>query len=594
MRRTKKRYWFRISAIVAGAFLAVLSARAAFFSFDKESTRGPSLLRRDGGVRAVGMGGAMVGISAGVASLPWNPAGLQESPRPEVQAAHAGLFGGQSLDQIGGLWPLWVRGERGTLGFSIARLAHEPFALVEGGTPAGTVAPSEMVVGMSLSGPLGLGAWGLTGKWIRQDLADQSGTAFGLDAGLLGARGPWSAGIVVVNAGTPLTIGSERMDLPLALRAGGARRFRGAGGDWVVSSQVDVPADERVETRFGAEWARALARDWTGALRGGFRTRESRFSVGAGVRQGPVEINYACVFDADLGDSHLFDLTFRFGRPLAEEARRRDLIAAAYESLDAGDPFGAAERVDALRGISPRARSLRDLSDRLNRRLAETIDPPLLWKQGQHAEAASQWAEAARAYRKLLIVQPAHEDATRALKRVEIELDRDAAEAARAAVRAERRRQGKVAAARAQRAAAAGNFSEAYVEWRRAAQDDPDRADFAADRDRTAARVYETARRAEDAGSIDRAAALYRLLSEGTPAYQDSADRGRRLSALDLESRRRRGRALYEEGLTLYRGGDRTAARRLFQRALEEDPDNHPVRRALDRLDRESPRDTRP
>lgn len=581
----KRRSWFKGSGVVLGVMLANVPGRAALFSSGDENTRGPSILKQDVGVRAMGLGGAAVGVVDDPSALYWNPAGIQSAAQQEVQFMHAAIFADQTHDFLGYLRPHWRRGERETLGLSVSHLDHGQFEVLDDAQSAGTANPSETVVGLSFARPLWSGAWGLTGKWVRQDLFDQQGDSYALDAGYQATRRGWGYGIALANLGPALSLGEVKTELPLVIRAGLARKsLRVARGEMTVAVQGEAPADDRLRGRLGLEWDRPFAEFWRGALRSGYRTDGSRFTLGAGLAHRGLEFNYAFAMNGELGATNLFDLTFRFGPRLAQEVQREELVTAAREALDQGQYSQTSLHLETLEHVSPRDPRLMALRARLNQSLAETIDPALLWKQGQEAQAAKKWETAALLYRKLLIVQPDFPEGAKALKEVEKEIELARAAVAQEAVRKARAKELLGVVKEAREAEEREDWPTAVKAWRRVVQGEGPGGRFQQESAECLARAYAAAEKAEESGQTDRAVFLYRILAEGTPPYKDSAQRRDRLLEKVAAERRRQGQALYEEGLRAYKEGNMEKARALFEKAIELAPNDRAVQKALERL----------
>lgn len=581
----KRKYWFRVNQVIWGGVLSALPVRAAFFSSGDENTRGPSILKQDVGVRALGLGGSAVGVVEDPSALYWNPAGIQMAPQQEVQFMHAAIFSDQTNDFLGYLRPYWRRGERETLGLAVSHLAHGQFDVVDDAQSAGTANPSETVVGVSFARPLRSGAWGLTGKWVRQDLFDQRGDSFALDAGYQATRRGWGYGIVLSNLGPALSLGEVKTELPLVIRAGLARKsLRVVRGEMTVAVQAEVPADDRPRGRLGLEWACPFAEYWRGAVRSGYRSDGSRFTLGAGLAHRGVEFNYAFAMNGELGATNLFDLTFRFGPLVAEEIKREELVTAARKALDQGQYSQTSQHLENLEHLSPRDHRLMELRAQLNQSLAETIDPDLLWKQGQEAQAAKKWETAALLYRKLLIVQPDSSEGAKVLKEVEKEIELTRAAAAQEAVRKARAKELQGVANQAREAAARKDWPTAVKAWKRVIREEGSRGRHYQDSVDCMALVYDVARKAEDGGQIDLAVTLYQSLSENPGPYQDSAQRSAQLLERAAAERGVRGQSIYEEGLRAYREGNLEKARALFEQARELAPHNRGIQKALERL----------
>src|SRR5438552_1981024 len=78
-----------------------------------ESREGASFLRQAGGVRPLGMGSAFVAVADNAQAVYFNPAGLANCRRPEIDA----MFSPQKFDQkLGSLESAVPLGSAGTLG----------------------------------------------------------------------------------------------------------------------------------------------------------------------------------------------------------------------------------------------------------------------------------------------------------------------------------------------------------------------------------------------------------------------------------------------------------------------------------------------
>ncbi|MCK5738648.1 UPF0164 family protein, partial [bacterium] len=69
------------------------------------------------GARALGMGGAFVGIADDASALYWNPGGLPEIPRPEFIFMHSEWLADMDYDYLGLVLPL---GGAGSFGLSLS------------------------------------------------------------------------------------------------------------------------------------------------------------------------------------------------------------------------------------------------------------------------------------------------------------------------------------------------------------------------------------------------------------------------------------------------------------------------------------------
>ncbi|MBI5836599.1 MAG: PorV/PorQ family protein [Candidatus Eisenbacteria bacterium] len=278
------------------------------------------------GARALGMGGAFVGLSDDATAMYWNPAGLGFLTRRQLLPAHSEEFGQVlNYDYLGFVQPL---SPRETLGFAVVRLSLDNIPLTDslrtqpgpGGLPVPIydegrliyTSDSEMALLMSygrvVSRRLNLG---LTVKLIRQSVAEHSSFGFGADVGAIYTPSPSvSFGLALHDAfGTFLNWDTGRHErISPSLRAGTAIT-RGIGQDHLVTLAGDVYLtfdNRRTFSQFstgkvggefhtGAEyWYRR-----TLALRAGFN--HGNFTAGAGGRRGRFALDYAFISNSNAG-----------------------------------------------------------------------------------------------------------------------------------------------------------------------------------------------------------------------------------------------------------------------------------------------------
>lgn len=152
------------------------------------------------GSRALGMGGAFVGIADDASAAYWNPAGLTFLPAQDLQLTHAEVFGGLLNHDVGS-WARRIGTEenRATIGVTVIRLGVDDIkitqdALVQNSGGLVQIDPSKVRLksaydlGILLSYARAMGPrWAIGGnfKMIRQNLVDVgSSFGLGLDLGL--------------------------------------------------------------------------------------------------------------------------------------------------------------------------------------------------------------------------------------------------------------------------------------------------------------------------------------------------------------------------------------------------------------------------
>jgi F plasmid transfer operon, TraF, protein len=225
------------------------------------------------GVRALGMGGAFVGVADDASAIWWNPAGLATGGLFSMAVDYESLDDDRSGASIFTATP--------PLGLGYVRTTIEGLVTHQAGVTLLHTFVDGFTVGASLKFVRGLASL------VPGDDALGRGTnSFDLDAGALYIRGPWRVGLTVRNIVEPHfdTIDGTPLRLERMARAGVAW----LEGDWTVAVDADVTssssspladaADDRRMLAAGTEWrwGRRLA------ARGGFR-----FNT-AGDERGPV------------------------------------------------------------------------------------------------------------------------------------------------------------------------------------------------------------------------------------------------------------------------------------------------------------------
>lgn len=245
------------------------------FSSNGQGTRGPAVLKMPGGARAVGVGGSCVAVADDASATQWNPAGLQRVSEKEVQLMSAQLFAGQRQQSVMYAHPAWRARRRETWGVNATLLDVDSFDVRQEGEFVGSARPQEGAAGVSYAHALWGASWGATGKVVRAETYQQSGTAYQVDLGFMGPgmTDRWSWGLVLSNLGTPLALGAQKISPPTVLRLGGAwKKAVSDRGSVLITGQVDGEVKDNVEERAGAEYALRVNSDWTAVVKAGVQT----------------------------------------------------------------------------------------------------------------------------------------------------------------------------------------------------------------------------------------------------------------------------------------------------------------------------------
>ena len=367
-----------LSALVA-QFLALnsLPAYAAKIHPDAGSTSA-AFLKIGAGARAVSMGGAFTAVADDPYAVFWNPAGLAGLKERHASFTHNEYFQdlGQELfvyttegEKLRFLRPSYLR--KGTWGLAL-NYFHTPKDLerrsgLYESDPLYPISPVEGTFkAYDLAFSLGYGFaydadtnLGGAVKFISQTIDDESGSTAALDLGVtrsfnwLGGR-LFNAGASVQNIGPGLKLSSKSYALPLTLRAGLSHHIPEAGA--LLSLDVSKPIDNYPFFALGLE------QQLTGrlALRTGYRYRLhgnelgawSGFSAGMGLELERLSFDYAFSPFGDIGNSHRFSISFRFGEKKAPALRSPRENVLASEKLQAVKLHAYAVKAKPLK-ISP-------------------------------------------------------------------------------------------------------------------------------------------------------------------------------------------------------------------------------------------------
>ena len=268
------------------------------------------------GARSLGMGKAFVALADDASATYWNPAGLGQLERKEVTALHAFLWGGTVYDFISyahpvpGLGTIGMSGTRLFLGGFEGRDVNNVFTR----SFENTQSAYGFSYGRQVIDTLAMGA---NVKYFSHTLDNYHTGNYIIDVAML-YKPPMDNTQLGFNMQNLLSIktGQETADkLPLNLRLGG--RIKMLHDHLVIAADVNTDR-AGMAYHLGAEyWAFEYL-----AIRLGMDAEE--FTLGFGVQYQDYGIDYAFA-SHDLGASHRFSATMRFGTSITEESQMRAL-----------------------------------------------------------------------------------------------------------------------------------------------------------------------------------------------------------------------------------------------------------------------------
>lgn len=372
---------------------AVLLSAALFtgagpsLAAESPGTTALPILQLPMGARAVGMGGAFTAVATDATALWYNPAGLARLNAQELSAGMVAGAGETDVQNFAWAGPLPLSGISGS-GYSSfgGNLLYAQSGSIEVNTLAanGSLASSrrvsagsDLVLSAGYAERAGTMGWeardtsltldhflGVSGKLVRSTLVEQyTATTFAGDAGYL-LHVPelgWTWGASVLNAGGKLRYNEEADPLPLMFRTGTAWQG-GVPSVHNVTASLDgdyVLQEKRWHVQAGMEyfWQRMYG------VRAGyqFHREDGGLTFGLGLRwKGRYLIDYAWALGGDLGATHRFTFTYRFGGvPPSRRARaRRPFIESVPERDQLRDlPERQPDVEPAARPRVPRERS---------------------------------------------------------------------------------------------------------------------------------------------------------------------------------------------------------------------------------------------
>lgn len=324
---------------------------------------GGNVLNIGVGARAIGMGEAYTAMADDVSSLHWNPAGIAFMNQSQASFMYNKFMKDLTYQNASVAVPF----EYGGLGASLSYLSYGDIqGYDEDGNATGGLSAHS---GVATVGAAWLGdfwAAGVSLKGVQQKLVDVTATGVAADAGLnlLYPRevfgGTLRAGAVLRNMGSGLKFINQTDPFPMQWRVGAAA-VQMANRKLNVS--VDYGKERGLDGAFyaGSEyWLLPFM-----ALRVGYAGTDAEgngLRGGVGLHYRDFSFDYAYSNFGDLGLSHRYELSLRFGtiqpRLTPEERRllRRAKIAMAEQR------FGeATELLDALIRMEPNYRPVRRL-----------------------------------------------------------------------------------------------------------------------------------------------------------------------------------------------------------------------------------------
>ncbi|GEM_PF-633003 len=382
--------------------------------------------------RAMGMGGAFVGISDDASAVYYNPAGISQLEKIELSGLHISLWEGVNYDCLDFVFPTL---DYGSFGLGIMRVGVGDIPRrdeynIRWGSFVFHQEQYFLTYAHHITQYLSVGA---SGKVSSQTIDSYNASDFSSDLGILfkipGHR-ELTIGLNIQNlysSGLKLDLETEKE--PLNIKAGLGYEILFGGYNNRIRLAVDVDKTEQKEANmhFGMET------DFGGNffVRSGYDAGDIVF--GAGLSYRFVKLDYAFISSEGIGDVHRFTLSFRFGKPLSMKLRER----IAREQVISKERFAVFSRQEKISNAN------------------------YYLNQGDSLAALSKFEEAQRAYLNALAWKPDFQPAKKRLNDINPEI-----EMLRYEEKSDLRRtvQEEMIIKRAERLASEGNYKSAIDE----------------------------------------------------------------------------------------------------------------------------------
>ncbi|MBU1487008.1 PorV/PorQ family protein [bacterium] len=277
---------------------------------EKIGTSSASFLKIGVGARAAAMGQAYCALSDDLFAIYYNPAGLANLKDRQLSYAHNLWFDEITHGFLAFAHPI----KDIVLGLGIDYLtmgkAKETTEQNPGGTGREFRIEDDLALFLSISKRIREDlSSGMNIKYIKQGVADETASGFGLDLGLLWQSAPLNLGLTIQN------LGEKESNLPFNIKAGLA--YKEIENTTFVLD-VHLPRDNKISYHLGGEyWIRNIL-----ALRAGYNSHLLENSLnnfglkwltlGFGVNLKVVQLDAAYLSYGDLGNTYRFSLLSRF------------------------------------------------------------------------------------------------------------------------------------------------------------------------------------------------------------------------------------------------------------------------------------------
>ena len=307
--------FFTYVIIILFIFACLPAAADSTDIHENAGTRAMTFLKIGVGAKAMGMGESQVAATDDLYASYWNPAGLASLEKPQLALMHNEWFADINHEFVGIALPL---GSIGTVGASASFLS---FGELQGrdreGNETAIFRPYDLAMIFSYARGFGDSlAFGANAKFLREQIADETGTGIAFDFGGLYTFPdmPLSLGFNAQHLGPRVKFIEEAFGLPFTFRFGTAYRLWNEA--LVLTTDIIRPTDNDIAIGIGAGYTIGnilqLRSGYKYQLGGNDLGAISGLTGGFGLTLLRFQIDYALVPFGVLGLTHRFSLVANF------------------------------------------------------------------------------------------------------------------------------------------------------------------------------------------------------------------------------------------------------------------------------------------
>ncbi len=282
---------------------------------ENAGTRAMTFLKIGVGAEAIGMAESQVAATDDLYASYWNPAGLTKIQKPQLALMRNEWFAGIHHEFVGVALPI---GNISTVGLSSSFLS---FGDLQGrdseGNQTTIFRPYDLAVILSYARNFSRSiAFGVNAKFLREQIADATGTGIAFDFGALYTFShiPLALGFNAQHLGPRVTFIQEAFGLPVTFRIGAAYRL--FEDTLVLTSDIIRPSDNDIAIAVGAGYTIAntlhLRTGYNYQIGGNDLGAISGLTGGFGLTLRQFQVDYALVPFGVLGWTHRFSLVANF------------------------------------------------------------------------------------------------------------------------------------------------------------------------------------------------------------------------------------------------------------------------------------------